>query len=67
MRNWFPNVQHCGIGCILENQGIQKRKTKFWIKEATYDIPGEAEESIENDWSIHYTSFIDATIQLLFS
>ncbi|CAF1305401.1 unnamed protein product [Didymodactylos carnosus] len=36
------------------NEKIIKKK-KFWIKEATFDKPGETESLIGNKWSKHYT------------
>ncbi|CAF4107816.1 unnamed protein product [Rotaria sp. Silwood1] len=37
----------------------KKRRLKYWIKEATYDNPCEAEASIENQWSKHYTNYTE--------
>ncbi|CAF4884414.1 unnamed protein product, partial [Rotaria sp. Silwood2] len=34
-------------------------RSKYWIKEATYDNPSEAEASIENQWSKHYTNYTE--------
>ncbi|CAF1030694.1 unnamed protein product [Didymodactylos carnosus] len=33
-----------------------KKKNKFWIKETTFNNAGEAEASLRNDWSKHYTN-----------
>ncbi|CAF5004528.1 unnamed protein product, partial [Rotaria sp. Silwood1] len=37
----------------------KKRRLKYWIKEATYDNPSEAEASIENQWSKHYINYTE--------
>ncbi|CAF3898545.1 unnamed protein product [Rotaria sp. Silwood1] len=43
-----------------ENKGVhRKKKTKFWIKEATFNNAGEAEASIKNEWSKHYTNYTE--------
>jgi len=49
---------------IVEKNGIKngtklvhkKTKTKFWVKEATLNTAGDAEASIKNEWSKHYTN-----------
>ncbi len=34
-----------------ENKNVhKKKKTKFWIKEETFNNAGEAEASIKNEW-----------------
>ncbi|CAF2911546.1 unnamed protein product [Rotaria sp. Silwood2] len=41
-----------------ENKRVhRKKKTKFWIKEATFNNAGEAEASIKSEWSKHYTNY----------
>ena len=38
----------------------RKKKTKFWIKQATFNDAGEAEASInKNDWAKHYTNYTE--------
>ncbi|CAF4632468.1 unnamed protein product [Rotaria sp. Silwood2] len=49
---------------VEENHDInekinKKRRSKYWIKEAAYDNPSEAEASIENQWSKHYTNYTE--------
>src|ERR1700722_10846460 len=42
------------------NQKIRKGKqSKFWIKEATFDQPEEAEASIKSEWAKHYTNYTE--------
>jgi len=42
------------------NQIIHKKtKTKFWVKEATFSTGGEAQASIKNEWSKHYTNYTE--------
>jgi hypothetical protein len=43
---------------INENKrSLIQKKSKFWSKEATFDTPGEAESSIGDKWSKHYTHY----------
>ncbi|CAM4901280.1 unnamed protein product [Rotaria socialis] len=46
---------------IKENHDIneQRKKSKFWVKESTFDKPSETEALIENQWSKHYTNYTE--------
>ncbi|CAF4737801.1 unnamed protein product [Rotaria sp. Silwood2] len=45
---------------LNQNKNVKKkRRSKHWVKEATFDNAEEAEESIENIWSKQYTNYID--------
>ncbi|CAF3269215.1 unnamed protein product [Rotaria sp. Silwood2] len=35
----------------------KKKRTKYWVKEAVFDNAGEAEASLGNAWSKHYTNY----------
>ena len=45
------NVQKMETNAI-----VKRKKNKFWIKETTFNNAGEAEASLRNDWSKHYTN-----------
>jgi len=45
---------------LQEKDGInvnRKRRTKHWIKDGVFDNATEAEASIINEWSKHYTNY----------
>jgi len=37
----------------------EKARTKFWIKDTTFNTGSEAEASIKSEWSKHYTNYTD--------
>ncbi|CAF1299447.1 unnamed protein product [Rotaria sordida] len=45
---------------LNQNKKVKKKKrSKHWVKEATFDNAEEAEESVENIWSKQYTNYTD--------
>jgi hypothetical protein len=47
---------------IIEKNGnkiIHKKQKKIWVKEATFNTGGEAQASIKNEWSKHYTNYTE--------
>ncbi|CAF3078406.1 unnamed protein product [Rotaria sp. Silwood2] len=51
---------------VEENNGLnrneklkKKKRSRHWVKEATFDNAEEAEASIENIWSKQYTSYTE--------
>jgi hypothetical protein len=44
---------------INRSQKQKRRRIKHWIKERVFDNAAEAEASIGNTWSKHYTNYSD--------
>ena len=45
------------LGINGNERTLKKRKSKFWVKEAIFDKPGEVKSSVGNEWSKRYTNY----------